>query len=217
MALTLEPAATADATRLEASLGSIPLVPLLGEIVAEARWEATDLQLRWGQEPAAGLLRGRSAELSFSPLARDQLLAVALEQAAASLAGQPGGPDLVAFQLPQEIAPTERMAVLARLQDPTAAVPARAHALVEGWVRRFDDMRDLKGGPRRAARRLFEDAALNRRFWDDERIPADLTLRAVMLASADLLVERAAALRRDDHWMRRLWRRAAHLRRGGCP
>lgn len=194
------------------------LARLLDEIGAEARWEATDLQLRWGKEAASGLLRGRSAELSFSPLARDQLLAVALDQTAGCPADR-AGQGLLAFHIPREIDAAERLAVLACAQDTAAAVPARAEALVDGWVRRFDEMRDLKGGARRAAQRLFEDAALNRRYWNDERIPADRTSRALMLTSADLLAARAADLRREDGWLRRLWRRArgAEVRLAGRP
>jgi hypothetical protein len=52
--------------------------------VAEARWEAADLLSR-RPALAADLLRGHAAELAASPTARDQLLGLALERAAADL------------------------------------------------------------------------------------------------------------------------------------
>ncbi|NBB17614.1 hypothetical protein GVN21_19815 [Caulobacter sp. SLTY] len=58
----------------------------LAAICEEARWEAADLLSRRGGAAAVDLLRGHSGELAVSPLARDRLLAMALDQAADSLA-----------------------------------------------------------------------------------------------------------------------------------
>lgn len=51
----------------------------------EACWEAIDLLLRRGSEAARDLLRGRSAELAGSAAGQNQLLSLALDQAAASI------------------------------------------------------------------------------------------------------------------------------------
>jgi hypothetical protein len=75
-------------------------------ICAEARWEALDLTTRRGPALACDLLRGHSAECAGSPSGRDQLLGLALDQAAAALRQQGPAPpdiDLSSFLAPRRI------------------------------------------------------------------------------------------------------------------
>jgi hypothetical protein len=101
--------------------------------VAEARWEAADLLSR-RPALAADLLRGHAAELATSPVARDQLLGLALERAAADLdAGRAplaDGPDLAPPSGQVRRPANWRLAALAVGAGIAAAVAAGA--LAEG-------------------------------------------------------------------------------------
>lgn len=159
-------------------------------ICAEASWEALELTTRRDREAACDLLRGHSAECAGSPSGRDQLLGLALDQAAAALRHQVAAPahiDLSSFLVPQRIHSSAEARI--RVQS------EHLHLSGSDALRRYAE--STASGYRAAAPRrrrnpmmvelLREDALLNRILWADARILADEPQRAFMLACAPYL------------------------------
>ena len=167
--------------------------------ITEARWERDDLLSRRSMAGAPDLLRGHAAEMAFSPLARDQVLSLALIVAADDLeAGRApaGGWDLL---LP-EPGPDEaaRLEVRARVLNLGAVPTLEARAVAEDLERR---LRPECAGDHELAARLTGDANLHEILWDDPRLPGGDRARLTMLFSIPRLLERAEALsshRRPD-------------------
>lgn len=165
---------------------------------AQARWEAADLIARRGREAAPDLLRGRAAELACSPMAREQLVAIALECIARDLEGGGEGVvvDLREYQVLLPLPVLEREAIRTEAQRPCA----RAADLAAEVARAV-------AGPSRGlaleARELIGlDAALNAAFWCDRRLAADHEARVTMLASVTHLHEQARQAPRPSMWRR---------------
>lgn len=159
-------------------------------ISAEARWEALDLTTRRGRSLACDLLRGHSAECACSPSGRDQLLGLALDQAAAALGRQVSllaDIDLSSFLAPLPIAASAEARIRARSEHlrVSGSDALRRHA--ESTASGYRAAVPRRRGDRLMADRLREDALLNRALWADARIPADEPQRAFMLASAPYL------------------------------
>jgi hypothetical protein len=142
---------------------------VLEAVTHAARWEVRDLLARRAREWAPDLLRGRSGELAVSEHGVDQLLSVALDRAADGLAA--GSPDpaidlsdfLHAQRLPEPL--REQVHGLAAALE---ADPSSGSGL---------------GAARRAGEAWLLDAGeADARLWADPRIPADLELRAILLA-----------------------------------
>jgi hypothetical protein len=142
--------------RMFGGSGRVDLAQALRAIEAEARWEALDLVARRGREAACDLLRGHAAELACSTAGRDQLLSLALDQAADALeTGETSPqPDLSAFRQVRSVDASVQRRI--RRRAAAGAIPP-------------DPLDD-------AARTLHE------RLWADPRIPADDACRAGMLA-----------------------------------
>lgn len=167
---------------------------ILERVTQTARWEVRDLLARRDRDTAADLLRGRSGELATSAEGVDQLLSVALDRAAAALArgSRDPCPDLADFAQPQRLPAADCDEIRLR----AGAIEARLEGRREG-----------SGLP--CAR---DEAAADARLWADARIPADLELRAAMLARVRVREARDAAVasRRGSiaGWLRRFGRDA---------
>lgn len=144
-----------------------------------AKWEGLDLVARKGRHVAPDLLRGRSAELAFSPCGFDQLLSLALDQAA--LAIEEGAlffavdltPLLRPITLPveRERLVREAAAKLGGVAGARREKPAASRAWAAGSGR--------------------DHADLCRLLWREARIPADDGIRAAMLALASARPDRS--------------------------
>lgn len=170
------------------------LARAIRSVTEEAQWEALDLLSRRGADTAPELLRGHSAELATSPVSRDQLLSLALDQTAESILRGGESP----------MADLQDLRVLCPLSDAAAAaVMAEADRLVEcelSLVRQYvGDLVRRAGGSASActslSEGLYEQARLNEACWCEARIPAQWRIRALMLASIPTLD--AAARVRD--------------------
>lgn len=186
------------------------LAAALAGVAAEAGWEACDLVARRGRAAAPDLLRGRSAELAGSAVAREQLLSAALDQAAAAIAADAPAQalDLDRFLTPQLLDEDDRVslrrqaeALPSTLKAPLAPATADRLARAHAEARRADD-----DAPPVAAR-LREDAMLAEALWADARLPAERDARIVMLASIPHLRAQARASEAEAPWWRRLARR----------
>jgi hypothetical protein len=182
-------------------------------ICAEARWEALDLTTRRGRSLACDLLRGHSAECAGSPSGRDQLLGLALDQAAAALRQQGAAPadiDLSSFLAPRRIhaAVEARIRVRSEHLRVSGSDALRRHA--ESAANSYRAAAPRRRGARVTAELLREDAVLNRTLWADARILADEPQRAFMLACVPYL-ERMAG---DEGRPSFLTRLASRARRG---
>lgn len=163
-----------------------------------ARWETFDLVARRGREPAPNLLRGHSAELAGSPSGRDQLMSLALDQAANAIerGAQASEVDLSPLLTPLLVLPSVQASVRTQAAglSSSAAEALRRHVAnllhayrADGRSRRDDpSMTEL----------LREDVVLNQALWADVRILADERQRAFMLASVPFLEAAAVADRR---------------------
>lgn len=147
------------------------------EATAQARWLCRDLHARRGVSASRELLLGEAAELAGSALARDQLLALALERMV-SIGPEANGP-LLGPEPGQAERDSIRHAVAAlgaprgcELHPATAELHRRAHP--------------MSGTTPLTARRR-DDAILQERLWDDPRLPCPATLRCEMRESGRAL------------------------------
>lgn len=174
------------------------------EALSEARWESCDVLSRRPSDLAPDLLRGHSAELATSPIARDQVLSIALEATARDLdeGRAPSGEGALAFF--KAAPPSEalrkpiRDSVLDLRPGPIAVEAAAATAELEERHRvEAPDVFDL-------AARLKAEAELQEALWDDPRLPAEPAVRLVMMQSASHLRARAETLERTARRKSRL-------------
>lgn len=159
----------------------------------EARWESNDLLSRRSITLAPDLLRGHAAELAASAIGRDQLLGLALEEAARDLEG--GRPPLADGPLFLVDEPARACPGRSALRDevlggggvPLAESQRVADEIEQRQRRECIEVREL-------SQRLVSEARLQELLWDDPRIPATGRTRLVMLCSAPRLLERAREL-----------------------
>ncbi len=167
------------------------VVAAVSAALAEARWQSRELVSRRPPKAAADLLRGQAGEMAFSPIARDQILGLALSAAAAEL--ERGSRLVTELDVLDGPAPSEALRQLVRAEAyRSGPLPAsQSRKVAETLERR----RRLEGGSERdLAERLREEAALHTRLWDDPRLPSDSLGRLVMLCAVPKLLERAEAL-----------------------
>lgn len=167
----------------------------VAEAVAGAQWDRVDLETRRPGLAADELMLAKAAELAMSPLARDQLMSLALDHAA-----QHFHPDYPVIDVDCE--PDAREAIAHRIfaMGPHKASETEAVvALVEDrhsrrlcQDARFDLLADC----------LRQEAVLQETFWDHPDIPADDAVRLTMLCSVPRLRDRAEALSSSA----RIWR-----------
>ncbi|WP_339930393.1 hypothetical protein [uncultured Brevundimonas sp.] len=159
----------------------------VAEAVSGARWERIDLETRRPDCAHSELMLAKAAELAMSPVARDQLMSLALErfgqdqQADGPLindARTAGERDRIAGRVfglgPHKAADTEALVL---------AVEARHAARL-----RQDVCFNL------LAQCLEQDAALQEALWDHPDIPAGDAVRLTMLCSIPRLRARAEDL-----------------------
>ncbi|MCC7265953.1 MAG: hypothetical protein IT546_01295 [Caulobacteraceae bacterium] len=158
--------------------------------IAEAELRRTEMMHGMGEPRAVALLIDQAEDAARSPLAHDQLLALALR--AASRSGEPDHAVLDALRA----AP----GALAR-QDIARAVFAQYDEARFRAVLKAAPDRELQRGARRVgreplslARWLRSAAALARGLWDHPALPVDPPTRGAMLAAAEALEQRARAL-----------------------
>jgi hypothetical protein len=178
------------------------------EALAAARWDEVDLSTRWPGADAGALLLAKAAECALSPIARDQLLSVAIERVVAG--GDPGGPLLAARPDPDERA---RIAKEAFAYGPNRA--SETEALVAAIEDRH--ARPAHGGidAVELAARLREDAVLHELLWDHPDLPAGHQIRLAMLCAIPRLIDRADELTAGrPRWLRGLMRMAGSARHG---
>lgn len=163
----------------------------LGALTEALRHGGAGLSRRTA-EAAPGLLRGYAVEMTGSPLARDQVLSLALLAAA---------DDLEAGRTP---AASPQSALPQPAPDEAARLDIRTRVLRLGPAAGDDVRRAVEDVERRRraecagdldlASRLRVEATLQERFWDDPRLPADDGARLTMLFSVPELLDRADAL-----------------------
>jgi hypothetical protein len=155
---------------------------------------------------AVDLLRGHSGELASSVLARDQLVGLALDQAAASIDAGAATPQvdlsefLAARPLPEPACADLRRIAAEILADRKEELTRHARDLAS------KPPRPGAASRRDAALALRQDAALNRLLWCDVRITLGPFERAFMLASAAFIDESAEDLA-STSWWRAVFRR----------
>ena len=140
----------------------------------------------------AQILSEEAENARISPLAYDQLLALALE--AAAHPGEVRSPVLDA--LGERPSPIEQFHLRRRVfahydVDRTRSV---ARAAPDWALRRTS--RDERADPARLAAALRREADLNLDLWDHPALPATPALRALMLGCVEALRQRAAAVAR---------------------
>ncbi|HYC66873.1 hypothetical protein [Brevundimonas sp.] len=178
------------------------------EAFAAARWDEVDLSTRWPGAEAGSLLLAKAAECALSPIARDQLLSLALERIVD--AGDPTSPLLK----PKPDA--DRRAEIARAAF--ALGPHRSsetEALVGSIEERHARRLEGRASPARLAASLRDDAALHEILWDHPDIPGGPEIRLTMLCAVPRLRDRADELTTmGPDWLRNLMKMAGRARRG---
>lgn len=156
----------------------------LAEAVADAGWRRVDLETRRPDSAHHELILATAAELATSPVARDQLLSLALERQARR------APPL--FEI--ECDPADRDRIAARVFRLGPHRGSETAAL----VRMIEDQHARRLGPDarfdRVAEGLEQDAVLQECFWDHPAIPAGDFVRLAMLCSIPKLRDRAQEL-----------------------
>lgn len=178
------------------------------EALAAARWDEADLSTRWPGVEAGSLMLAKAAECALSPIARDQLLSLAIERVIDDR--DPTAPLL------QPEAEVDRRAEIARLVF--ALGPHRSsetEALVRSIEERHAHRLEDRAPPARLAIFLRDDAALHETLWDHPDIPAGPDIRLAMLCAVPRLRDRADELTAmRSGWLRGLMKMAGPTRRG---
>jgi hypothetical protein len=165
----------------------------LVEAVVAARWESAEVLSRRPSEAAADLLRGHSAELANSPFARDQLLKLALEAAAADIEkGRSPLEQGALFYLAQGTPDPEERDELRGLVAALASLPVDAS---ERLVPEFERRQSAEGlTDEQLCARLLQEAQLQEAVWDDPRLAAEPQVRLMILRSISGFRARAVEL-----------------------
>jgi hypothetical protein len=162
------------------------------EAVSAARWECGELLTRKAPGSVRDLLLGHAAELTGSPLARDQIHAKALEAAAADVhAGRSALAGGTAFFF-REPAPAEAREALRDQVFRHSGLPSRASDAAAADLERR--LRSEGLADRELSDRLAAEARLHERLWDDPRLGAETHTRLIMLFAVPKIIERSEAL-----------------------
>jgi hypothetical protein len=166
-------------------------------VLATARWEAHDLLTRRSPESANELLIAHAAELALSPDARDQLLSVALSEAAFSVATGRA----VLLNPPTVFVDYDSTSETARhtIRDKVF------HYATDHWQAGLDDAAiftrtlSMDAIPMNgfAHSTTLTEAAVNlqRYLWDHPKTPAETHIRLVMFLSLPMLETRLLCYR----------------------
>lgn len=163
----------------------------VSEAISAAQWERVDLESR-RPDIAPDLMLAKAAELALSPMARDQLMSLALEQGAQDF--HPDYPliDLACCTQERDLIARQVRALGPHKTSDTDALVTAAETRHSERLRhnvRFDLL----------AERLRQDAVLQETFWDHPDIPATDAIRLTMLCSISRLRDRAEALSASTH------------------
>lgn len=168
-------------------LDTPPLEAALADAVSAARWERRDLEARRPTWIHHELMLARAAELAMSPLARDQLMSLALERQTQS--GPPGR---------SLIDPDPSARDRDRIAGRVFALGPHKGSETDAFVRTVEGQHSKRlresgrfGG---LARSLELDAVLQERLWNHPGIPASDAVRLAMLCSIPKLRARAQDL-----------------------
>lgn len=159
----------------------------VADAVSAAQWERTDLETRRPDQAPDELMLAKAVELAMSPIARDQLLSLALEHSVQH-------PSSARSVIDVDCCSRERSLIADRIfaMGPHPASESEGVVLaVEGRHSRRvrQDVRfDL------VAECLRQDAILQEAFWDHPGIPATDDVRLTMLCSIPKLQDRAQEL-----------------------
>lgn len=194
-------------TRMSASDATL-LQAAASEAISAAWWDRLDLEARRPGEAITDLILGKAAELAFSPIARDQLMSLALMT---GVRDTDGTKVLIETSVP----PAERAIIAEGVfrQGPHKA--SDTDALVAQIEER--NTRDLDHDARfdLLPQRIRQDAALQELLWDHPDIPARDDVRLAMLCSIPKLLERVETLsgslpwRLVTRWLNRITGRGA--------
>lgn len=178
----------------------------------EVHDEILDLATQAGRAGVIARLRERSAELSQSGAAREQLKSRALEAAADDLAwGRAALSNWPTFFAADQRPSPEARAELRRMvtpYQPADAVAATVASAIEARLLQEGD--DSFAAARQLPERLADEIALQAALWDDPRISADLNARRLMRAGELGLNLRLEAIKR-----RKVERAMPRPKRGG--
>lgn len=169
----------------------------LSDAVSAARWERIDLETRRPDCAHREWILAKASELAMSPIARDQLLSLALERSAEGGAMNDPLIDI-------DCANRERALIATRIFGLGAHKAAETEALVraieERHLRRLGpDVRfDL------LPQYLEQDAVLHESLWDHPALPGDDSVRLAMLCSVPRLRDRQQDLTVPTRGWRRL-------------
>lgn len=178
------------------------------EALAAARWDEADLSSRWPGVEARSLLLAKAAECALSPVARDQLLSLAIERVLED--GDPAAP-----LLKPETAADRRAAIARRNFALGPHRSAETEDLVGAIEERHARRLAARASPARLAASLREDATLQETLWDHPDIPAGPGIRLTMLCAVPRLRDRADELASmGPGWLRGLMKMAGWARRG---
>lgn len=172
----------------------------ISEAVASAQWERVDLESRRPGLMSDELMLAKAAELALSPVARDQLMSLALEHG-----GQQYHPDYPVIDLNCCADAREQISRRILAMGPHKA--SESEAVVESVEARHS--RRLRQTVRfdLLAECLEQDAVLQETFWNHPDIPATDSVRLTMLCSIPKLRERAETLSASASNWRLLFRR----------
>lgn len=178
------------------------------EALAAARWDEADLSTRRPGADVSALLLAEAAECALSPLARDQLLSLAIERVVDR--GDQDGP-LLGREVDADACAAIARQVFALGPNRASATDALVESIEGRLLHRLGD----ETGPWRLAASLREDAELHEMLWDHPAIPAGPGIRLAMLCAIPRLRDRADELMAAaPGWLRGLDRMAGWARRG---
>lgn len=159
----------------------------LDEAVSAARWERIDLETRRPGSAHADLMLAKAAELAMSPVARDQLMSLALERYGQDQ--EADGPLIADARAAHE---------RARIASRVFALGPHKASDTEGLVLTVEARHATRlrqdACSRLIAQCLEQEAVLQEALWDHPDIPADDAVRLTMLCSIPRLRARAEDL-----------------------
>jgi hypothetical protein len=164
----------------------------ISKAVAEAEVRRARLAATLEPGRIAQILGDEAENARMSPLAYDQLLALALDAAAEP--GHRRSPVLDALR--ERPSPIEQLQLRRHVFTAYDVASTRAVArAAPDWAMRRTS-RDERANPARLAAFLRREADLNRELWDHPALPVAPAFRALMLGCVEALRSRAAAVAR---------------------
>ena len=165
-----------------------PLETALAEVAVDALWEYRDMKARRPNWAHHELILARAAELAVSPLARDQLMSLALERQTQN--GPPGRP-----LIKTDCSTEERDQIAGRVFRLAPHKGSDTETFVQSVEARHSQRIRRGAQLARLAQDLEKNAVLQEMLWDHPGIPASDVVRLAMLCSIPKLRARAEDLR----------------------